>query len=199
MDTELSLGSHLCCFYENEEQQFEVLIPFLSNGIRNGEKCFCIGSAELLLEVKAGLGNEFSIRELLKKGSLEFLEEIDVRIRGKLDPGKALRFVRDLVTRARKGGWPSCRIAGDCSGMFQTSEDREHWLEFEAMLNKKVCKLPAIIICQYNVDEIPAHFMMDILRTHPWVILSGSLYENHFFVEPEEFLQEHVARIERIH
>jgi hypothetical protein len=31
---------------------------------------------------------------------------------------------------------------------------------------------------------------MDILRTHPMVIISGVLQENPFFVPPEEFLKE---------
>jgi hypothetical protein len=31
---------------------------------------------------------------------------------------------------------------------------------------------------------------MDILRTHPMVIIGGMLQENPFFVPPEEFLQE---------
>ena len=31
---------------------------------------------------------------------------------------------------------------------------------------------------------------MDILRTHPMVIIGGILQENAFFVPPDEFLQE---------
>ena len=39
---------------------------------------------------------------------------------------------------------------------------------------------------------------MDILRTHPMVIIGGVLLENPFFVPPEEFLQElHERRVMR--
>ena len=31
---------------------------------------------------------------------------------------------------------------------------------------------------------------MDILRTHPMVIVGGILQENPFFVQPDEFLRE---------
>jgi hypothetical protein len=31
---------------------------------------------------------------------------------------------------------------------------------------------------------------MDILRTHPMVIIGGILRENHFFVPPDEMLRE---------
>ncbi len=199
LDAELSLGSHLCCFYEDSEEQFGVLRPFLINGIRNGEKCINIGTSELSFDIKAALANEFNVRDLLNRGSLEIFEEVDLRVKDEFDPKKALRFIKGLVTQARKEGWPSCRIAGEWTWLLETAQDREHWLEFEAMLNMKFSNLPAILICQYNVNEITAHFMMDIMRTHPMVILNGLIYENQYFVEPREFLRGRIGRSERIH
>jgi hypothetical protein len=38
---------------------------------------------------------------------------------------------------------------------------------------------------------------MDIMRTHPMVIVGGALQENSFFVPPDEFLQELRARAQR--
>ena len=35
-----------------------------------------------------------------------------------------------------------------------------------------------------------ANVVMDILRTHPMVIVGGILQENPFFVPPDEFLRE---------
>jgi hypothetical protein len=35
---------------------------------------------------------------------------------------------------------------------------------------------------------------MDILRTHPMVVIAGVLQENPFFVPPDEFLRELRAR-----
>ena len=35
-----------------------------------------------------------------------------------------------------------------------------------------------------------ANVVMDILRTHPMVIIAGILQENPFFVPPDEFLRE---------
>ena len=38
---------------------------------------------------------------------------------------------------------------------------------------------------------------MDIMRTHPMVIIGGILQENPFFVLPDEMLQEIRARLRR--
>jgi len=38
---------------------------------------------------------------------------------------------------------------------------------------------------------------MDIMRTHPMIVVGGMLYENQFFVPPDEFLRELQARKSR--
>jgi hypothetical protein len=40
------------------------------------------------------------------------------------------------------------------------------------------------------VARFGANVVMDILRTHPMVIVGGILQENPFFVPPDEFLRE---------
>jgi len=40
------------------------------------------------------------------------------------------------------------------------------------------------------VAQFGANVVMDILRTHPMVIIGGILQENPFFVPPDEFLRE---------
>jgi hypothetical protein len=36
--------------------------------------------------------------------------------------------------------------------------------------------------------------VIDILRTHPMVIIGGTLQENQFYITPAEFLEELAAR-----
>jgi hypothetical protein len=38
--------------------------------------------------------------------------------------------------------------------------------------------------------QFGANVVLDILRTHPMVIIGGILQENPFFVPPDEFLRE---------
>jgi len=46
------------------------------------------------------------------------------------------------------------------------------------------------VICVYNLSKFGASVAMDIMRTHPLVIMGGLLRENPFFVPPEQFLDE---------
>jgi len=46
------------------------------------------------------------------------------------------------------------------------------------------------VICNYNPSKFGATVAMDIMRTHPLVIIGGLLRENPFFVPPQQFLDE---------
>jgi hypothetical protein len=46
------------------------------------------------------------------------------------------------------------------------------------------------VVCTYDVTKFSASVVMDILRTHPQVIVGGLLRENPFYMPPDEFLRE---------
>jgi hypothetical protein len=50
------------------------------------------------------------------------------------------------------------------------------------------------VICTYDVNLLTAPLAIDILRTHPVVIIGGVLVENAFFTRPEDFIREVQSR-----
>jgi hypothetical protein len=63
-------------------------------------------------------------------------------------------------------------------------------LEYEARLNHVLSKYDDPVICNYDLSKVGASVAMDIMRTHPLVIIGGLLRENPYFVPPEQFLLE---------
>jgi hypothetical protein len=47
-----------------------------------------------------------------------------------------------------------------------------------------------VVICTYDLAKFSAGLVMDMLRTHPAVIVGGILQENPFYVPPDQFLRE---------
>jgi hypothetical protein len=45
-------------------------------------------------------------------------------------------------------------------------------------------------ICTYDLSKFSASIVMDVMRTHPVVIIGEVLQENPFFVPPDQFLLE---------
>src|ERR1700741_301397 len=63
-------------------------------------------------------------------------------------------------------------------------------LEYEARLNQVLSKYDDPVICNYNPSKFGARVAMDIMQTHPLVIIGALLPENPFFIPPGQFLDE---------
>jgi hypothetical protein len=46
------------------------------------------------------------------------------------------------------------------------------------------------VVCVYDLAKFGGDAVIDIMRTHPMVLIGGILHRNPFFVPPEEFLLE---------
>ena len=57
---------HVCAFFDNQDQEDKVIIPFLKEGIDSGERAFCISSTEMrtpLLQRLRDAGTEVAMAE----------------------------------------------------------------------------------------------------------------------------------------
>ncbi len=63
-------------------------------------------------------------------------------------------------------------------------------VEYETRLNYVLPKYDDPVICTYDLSKFSASVVMDIMRTHPVVIIGEVLQENPFFVPPDQFLLE---------
>ena len=51
-----------------------------------------------------------------------------------------------------------------------------------------------IVICVYDVRKVSGSMLVDIIRTHPVVLIGDVLQENPFYLPPEQFLRERRAK-----
>ena len=70
----------------------------------------------------------------------------------------------------------------------------ENVIEFESRVNDVWSRHDDAVICTYQLDKFSGSAIIDILRTHPLVILGGTLQQNPFFTPPELFLSEYRTR-----
>ena len=77
------------------------------------------------------------------------------------------------------------------------AEDQSHLddlIEFESRVNDVWRRHEDAVVCTYDLAKFGGDTVIDIMRTHPMVIVGGLLHQNPFFVPPEEFLLELRAR-----
>jgi hypothetical protein len=66
-------------------------------------------------------------------------------------------------------------------------------LEYEARANEIWERQEGAInpvICTYDLTKFGGNVVVDVMRTHPMIIIGGILQENPFYVPPQQFLQE---------
>lgn len=63
-------------------------------------------------------------------------------------------------------------------------------LEYETRFNYVMPRNKDVVICVYDLARFRADTVIDVMRTHPMIIIGGILQENPFFVPPDDFLRE---------
>ena len=64
------------------------------------------------------------------------------------------------------------------------------FVEFETRVNYVSPKYDDPLICAYDLSKFSSSMIIDVMRTHPVVLIGGVLQENPFFVPPNQLLLE---------
>lgn len=182
---------HICAFFHSKEEQNEVLMPFFKEGIDRGEKVFhIVDSRERSEHLCACAQHGIDVAKTEPEGQLEVRVWEDAYLRdGYFDGDRMVRIFEELISASRQK-YPMTRIMGNMEWALESLPGVTDIVEYEAKLNYVVPKYPDPVICVYDLNKHSGSVVMDILRTHPMVIVGGVLQENPLYVPPDEFLAE---------
>jgi hypothetical protein len=192
----LTDSCHACAFFHSQEEKYRVLMPFIKEGFENGDRAFHIVNPDDRAKHLERLEHEgIDTAEAQAKGLLEVLHWRETYI-------KDGRFDQELMTKALMDAIGSCKtppgkISRNIASMEWALEDLpgvHNIVEYESRLNQVLPKDHDPVVCTYDLSQFDAATVMDILRTHPMVIIGSILQENPFYVPPEEMLKELAAR-----
>jgi hypothetical protein len=183
---------HVCAFFNSNDESYRVLLPFIKDGFECGDKAVHVvnpNQRDEHLQRLAEAGIDPLAAE--ESGQLELLTNADAYLRdGRFDQDRMLEVFEQLASGNAKGGFPLSRIV--CR-MDWAAEGRSHiddLVEFESRVNDVWNRHDDAVICVYDLAKFGGDTVVDIMRTHPMIVVGGMLQENPFFVPPEEFLRE---------
>jgi hypothetical protein len=185
--------NHVCAFFNTMDEEHRVLRSFYKGGFDRGEKATHIVDAEnreVYLKRLAEAG--VNVQELMDTGRLELVPWTDMYVRDhRFDQDAMLASVEKLIESGAAAGYTRTRLVGHhMDWLFLDKPAVNSLVEYEARLNHILSKYHDPVICNYDSSKFSASVAMDIMRTHPLVIIGGLLRENPFFVPPEQFLDE---------
>jgi MEDS: MEthanogen/methylotroph, DcmR Sensory domain len=190
-DRVLGARRHICAFFHNLDEEYRVLLPFIKEGLDRGEKAFHIINPKLRPEhLKRLRSAGIDVAAAEQTGQLEARnwEEVFLREGGHCGTDRMIAMVQELVERGRQQGFPLTRLIGHAEWV--AGNWPGDFVEYEARLNYVLPQYKDTVICTYDLANFGGNILIDVIRTHPMIIMGGVVQENPFFVPPDEFLQE---------
>ncbi|HEV3026110.1 MAG TPA: MEDS domain-containing protein [Planctomycetota bacterium] len=187
---------HVCGFFRNREEEYRVLLPLAKEGFQRGEKLFHVVDPEHRLERMRRLEEVgISPDAARRSGQVEIRGWEDAHVRGgRFDQEAMMTLLEETLRGAKADGFGMTRVWANMEWALGEFPGVEDLVEYEIRVNYFLPRYDDLVVCTYDVTKFGAGIMMDVLRTHPLVIIGGFLQENPFFVPPDELLVELRAR-----
>lgn len=179
---------HLCGFYYGDDERDALLLPFLREGLRAGDKCVAVVDSmtpeTLLHEVSEGL-DEGALRE---GDQLELYDAAQTYLRrGTFDAEEMIAFweqgARANQAQAR---YSFARVVGEMSWLERVPTPREQVLRYESWADGFAAQFDHAILCMYDLQRLGSGILVDLLRTHPKLLLGGLVLENPHHIPHDE-------------
>jgi hypothetical protein len=195
----LPVPQHVCAFFDSHDEQYEILLPWIKEGIANNEE---------VLNILAGKSHADHCRRLeqagipvadaKEKSQLKFVASEDTYLQGgSFAAERMLNIVEQAVMSAASGPYGMLRACGDMEWAVKNLPVTDELIEYEARLNQVTERHHCSIVCCYDVNKFSGSAIADVLATHPYVIMNGKIHQNPHYIEPVEFLGKLIKRSKR--
>ena len=187
----VSHTNHICAFFNSAEEQYKVLMPFFKDGYDQGEKLFHIVDTHRHTDHRCACrGGGIGVDAAEADGQLELCDWESTYLKdGYFDSQRTIAMVEDMLAQSR-ADYPRVRVTGNMEWALETAPGVSDVIEYETKLNYVLPKYHDVFVCVYDLNRHSGDVVMDILRTHPMVIIAGVLQENPLYVQPDDFLEQ---------
>lgn len=186
---EAAVGDHICGLYAGQAQRDQVVIPFLEAGLTAGDKCICVVDETDPAKIFKQLGCSADKSAPTAAKQLEVIRAADLYLRSG-------RFSADEII----GAWKAAIADAMYDGRFDIVRAIETWsrrdvvpdmhelLLLESEMNRYLPLYPQVVICLYDIGRFGSGIIVNLLKTHPRMLVGGMLIENPYYLTPDELL-----------
>jgi hypothetical protein len=197
----LKCRCHVCAFFHRRDDEYDVMLPFIKEGIEVGDRAVYIldkhQRAERLNRLRS---SGVDVGNAQGNGQLEFRLWEEAHLNGgRFDACAMLTLVEDIAKAGMQCGTGITRLWVNMEPAIGSFHSARNIVEYESGINLALSKYDLVMVCTYDTAKFSPSVMLDILRTHPQVILGGILQENPFYVPPGEILGELAGQQAPVH
>jgi len=199
--SDLRLGDHACCFFETEEKQRAVVMPFLRQGLEKGNKVVYILDVSRP-ETIAGYFRRggLDIEPYLTRGQMMFLTCDDTYMQGGVfDPDRMIVELQAQTDQALAEGYPGLSITSEMGWALRGLPGSERLIEYAGKANEFFPGSKCVGLCQFDWRAFGPQLLMDVLSTHPVAVVNAVLYDNYYYMSPATVLGHDVSAAQLRH
>lgn len=189
-DKKVEVGTHMCLVFTKNEERIDSLLKFLLSGMQNNEQCACFSERITEDEIRSYFAeHNISYDERKKANAISLSGTSEVYFEGgKFDPERMLNTLAMFYTNSKKMGFKAARVIGEMTPEVENVPGGDRLLEYESRVSLLLKENPVTAVCQYDANEFDGATIMEVLKVHPQMLVNGSVIQNPFYIEPEEYL-----------
>ena len=182
-------GEHICALYVGHSERDKVLLPYLREGLLAGDKClFTIDEAESA-EMFSNIGDSIDVPGRVASQQLEVRTSTDPVLTPEgYSIDEIVAFWDSNVKAALDAGFPFVRLGAEAGWWMPQMPGLNAFFRYESELNRFSGRYPQAILCMYDLEQYSENIVLDLLRTHPQVLMCGVLLENPYYLTPDAYL-----------
>ena len=183
---------HVCAFFHSKDEEYRVLIPFIKDGFEAGDRAFHVVDPNHRAAHVERLEREgIDVSGAEASGQLEVKRWQDAYLKDDhFDQYRMIETIKNALDPSKTQPGKRTRLVANMEWALEDFPGVHDILEYETRLNYVLPQYHDPVVCTYDLSRFDASVVMDIMRTHPMVIIGGILQENPFFVPPDEMLKE---------
>ncbi len=180
---------HICSFFRDEREQVSLAAPFLLSGLNTNQRCVYILDKNDEHGIMDAVARTKELRDKMESGQVVFLRKQETYLKnGKFEHRRMLSLIEQVHKDALADGYAGATLTGEMTWFNDGGTEPEALLEYEAKINGLHPGIEANILCQYDETGFDAGLLMEVIRTHPKVMLDGMLCSNPYYIPPEDYL-----------
>ena len=185
-------GSPCLRVLNSDDEEYRVLLPFIKEGFQRGDKAVHVINPDHRSDhVRRLDAAGIDSTAVQRSGQLELRSNTETYLRdGSFDQNRMVEVFEELASANAKGRFPVSRIVCHMDWAVEGRSHLYRLFEFESRVNDVWARHEDAVICVYDLAKCGGATVLDMVRTHPLVVIGGILQQNPFFVPPAEFLRE---------
>lgn len=178
---------HIGAFFHSPEERYRVLGPFVAEGLSRGERAIhIIDPPNRDFHIEALRKWDVDLTRAEVAGQAQLIAWKDAYLRNdRFDQDAMLALLPQLLGDSSSHGFPRARLIAHMEWALSDRPGVEDLIEYESRVNDALATFDDIVICAYDLTQFGSGTIVDVIRTHPALLIGDTLRQNPFYLPPD--------------